>query len=75
MDNMKTEPSLDPLRRVFVPIEKRDMHGVWHFATVDSDRYTRDPTTGVIRRVQPKVNGKRAKKARREVRANKTCRP
>ena len=56
---------LDPLRRVLVPIEKRMTNGNWVFRTSDNVRYIRMDNTGVIRRAQPKVNGKLAKKARR----------
>lgn len=46
---------LDPLHRVFVPIEKRMLDGNWRFRTLDKTQYTRDGKTGVIRRAVPKV--------------------
>jgi hypothetical protein len=60
------KPTLDPLRRVFVPIEKRDVHGRWTFNTSDGERYTRDEH-GVIRNIRVKVNGKVARKMRRRL--------
>lgn len=56
-------PAIDPLRRIIVPIEKRMTDGNLTFQTSDRDRYIRTPD-GVIRRAAPKVNGKRARKAR-----------
>jgi len=61
-----TTPALDPLRRVFIPIEKRNVHGVWTFETTDGERYLRDPNTGVIRSAVVKINGKLARKMRRK---------
>lgn len=54
---------LDPLRRMFVPIEKRMTNGNMTFQTLDKERYYRT-SQGVILRVAPKVNGKKAKKER-----------
>lgn len=62
------KPSIDPLRRVFVPIEKRTPNGTWVFKTTDQTMYFRAPD-GSMRRVQPKVNGKDARRARRLQRA------
>lgn len=58
---------LDPLRRVFVPIEKRMTNGNMTFQTSDKERYYRT-SDGVILRVAPKINGKKAKKERRKLR-------
>lgn len=52
-------PALDPLKRVFVPIEK---HGV--FRTTDREVYVR-LFTGQIVCATPKVRGKAARKADR----------
>ena len=60
-----TTPSLDPLRRVFVPIEKRTLNGTLVFRTMDNQMYCR-LASGSIRRVTPKVNGKVAKRLRRK---------
>ncbi|MFI5222673.1 MAG: hypothetical protein ACHQX3_00260 [Nitrospirales bacterium] len=62
-----TKPPIDPLRRVFVPIEKRMTNGNLTFQTMDREQYIRTPD-GVIRRKKSKVNGKLAKKARRACR-------
>ncbi len=56
---------LDPLRRVFVPIEKKMLNDNWTFKTLDKERYYRT-SAGVILRVAPKINGKRAKKDRQK---------
>ena len=55
---------IDPLRRVFVPIEKRTEKGTLVFRTTDKELYFRAPD-GSIRRAQPKVHGKDARKMRR----------
>ena len=65
------QPPPDLLRRVFVPIEKRNLDGTLSFKTLDGTRYKR-MTNGAIRRVTPKVNGVEARKARAE--ARKQCR-
>lgn len=61
------EPMLDPLRRVFIPIEKRMLDGNWRFRTSDKERYTRNGTTGTVYRADPKPLNKHA---RRRERAN-----
>lgn len=48
----------------FVPTEKRDVSGSMVFKTQDKTEYVRDAQTGTIRRAFPKVNGKKARKAR-----------
>lgn len=58
---------IDPLQRVFVPIEKRMTNGNLTFQTTDHQRYIRS-SDGSIRRSTPKVNGKDAKKARQKCR-------
>lgn len=55
--------SIDPLRRVFIPIEKRTANGTLVFRTHDHEMYAR-LGDGSIRRVTPKVNGKQARKQR-----------
>lgn len=60
-----TEPAIDPLRRVFIPIEKEMLNGDWRFRTTDRRRYTRNGTTGVIRRTDPKPLNKHAKRRAR----------
>jgi hypothetical protein len=60
-------PPIDPLRRVFVPIERRDSHGDLTFRTSDGEKYYRDEH-GVIRHTTVRVNGKLAKKLRRMAR-------
>jgi hypothetical protein len=56
-------PKLDPLRRVLIPIEKKNIYGEKVFKTLDQTTYIRDPYTNQIRRVGPKKFGKAAKKA------------
>ena len=58
------QPSIDPLRRVFVPIEKRTPAGTLVFRTSDKTLYFR-ASDGSIRHSTPKVNGKQARKMRR----------
>lgn len=58
---------IDPLHRVLVPIEGKTSLGVWTFKTVDGDAYYRE-SSGAIRRKNPKVNGKQARRARAAVR-------
>jgi len=55
---------IDPLRRVFIPIEKRNSKGMLVFRTHDKQLYVR-MENGSIRRATPKINGKEARKARR----------
>lgn len=45
-------PSIDPLRRVVVPIERPMLDGHFRFRTQDKRQYVRDAKTGVIRRVR-----------------------
>ena len=46
------------VNRVWIPIER---HGL--FSTHDGERYRRQPISGVITRVTPKVRGKAARRA------------
>jgi hypothetical protein len=64
------KPSIDPLRRVFVPIERKTPAGTWVFRTLDREMYAR-AGDGSIRRVTPKVNGKVARKRRAQQRAQR----
>ncbi len=48
---------LDPLRRVFIPIERRTANGTLVFKTTDGELYAR-LSDGSIRRAHPKVKGK-----------------
>jgi len=57
------QPAIDPLRCVFVPIERNGS-----FRTMDGERYRRNPQTSVIRRATPKVRGKAARKADKRAR-------
>jgi hypothetical protein len=43
--------AIDP-RRVFIPVEKRNLDGSWVFRTLDGEKYRRDEN-GVIRKVVP----------------------
>ena len=52
MDTQDKTPIINPLRRVFVPIERRQLDGTWRFRTQDKQQYERHPVTGVIRRVK-----------------------
>ena len=62
------QKSIDPLRRVFIPVEKRNLDGTYSFKTHDKQSYVR-LEDGSIRRVSPKVNGKVARKSRAKRRA------
>jgi hypothetical protein len=55
---------IDLTRRIFIPIEKRQSDGTVVFKTLDHTQYQRCED-GSIRRIHPKVNGKQAKKLRR----------
>ena len=59
MNTLKTPERIDPLRRIFIPVE--DIHGV--FRTHDGITYRRGRVSGVIRRTTPKVRGKAARRA------------
>ena len=61
---------IDPLRRVFVPIEKKTANGTIVFCTLDKQLYAR-LEDGSIRRATPKMNGKQARKLRAQARARK----
>lgn len=58
---------IDPLRRVFVPIEKRTVAGTWVFRTTDRQLYAR-AGDGSIRRADKKVRGKSARRADKKAR-------
>ena len=60
-------PSLDPLRRVFVPIERRTANGMLVFRTTDKRLYAR-LDNGSIRRAIAKVRGKAARRADKQAR-------
>ena len=60
-------PPLDPLRRVFIPIERRTKNGTIVFKTTDGELYMRH-TDGSMRRVHKKVHGKAARKQRARMR-------
>jgi hypothetical protein len=71
VDTTKKEtPQIDPLRRVFVPREREREDGTHIFRTTDGSRYIRG-VSGAIRREEPKMNGKEARKIRRMLRQNK----
>ena len=61
------QPSIDSLRRVWIPVEKRTANGTPVFRTSDKTLYFRAPD-GSIRHSTPKVNGKMTRKARQETR-------
>lgn len=69
-----TDDQIPADRRVFVPREKRDVDGNWVFRTSDGDRYVRD-ARGTVRRLTPKVNGRRRKKLRMAQRRQKMTDP
>lgn len=64
---MSTQPSetqqIDPLRRVFVPVEKVTAAGTTVFCTSDREVYVR-LSDGSIRNSRKKINGKDVRKAR-----------
>jgi hypothetical protein len=61
--NAAQERPIDPLRRVFIPREAVTPNGTTVFRTMDGDVYCR-LDDGSIRRTNPKVNGKQARKLR-----------
>lgn len=58
------QPPLHPLRRVFIPIERKTSAGTSVFRTTDNEMYCR-ADDGSIRSVNKKMNGKKARKLRR----------
>jgi len=70
MDTQQPKPEIDLLRRVFVPREMRTTKGMMVFRTTDGEVYTR-MFDGSIRRANPKVNGKVAKRERRAKREHR----
>ena len=70
MDVMTKKEEIDPLRRIYEPIEKRKEDGTFVFYTSDKMRYVRG-VDGSIRRSEPKINGKVARRIRRELRETK----
>ncbi len=68
MDTQDKRPSIDPLRRVFLPREGRMSNGDTMLRTVSNDVYIRDAETGVVRSAQRKMNGKQSKRLRARVR-------
>lgn len=68
MDTHKPEkPPLDPLRRVFVPVERRTPNGTTVFKTHDNRVYAR-LEDGSIRRAVRKARGKAARRRDKETR-------
>ena len=67
------KPSIDPLRRVFVPIERVTPNGTTVFGTHDREVYVR-LEDGSIRRARLKLRGKAARKAERRTRREEKCR-
>lgn len=68
MNTIKQEASqIDPLRRVFVPVERKNTDGTYVLRTHDKTTYIRG-ADGVLRRQIPKMNGKDARRARRMMR-------
>ena len=57
------KPPLDPLRRVFVPIEQKTPKGTIVFRTTDNLVYARAQEGGPMYRAIPKVRGKAARAA------------
>lgn len=66
-DAPKETRPLDPLRRVFVPIERKMASGQTVFRTTDQMVYAR-LDDGSIRRAIPKQRGKSARRHDKEVR-------
>ena len=62
MDTPQIKPDLDPLRRVFIPIERTTPNGTTVFKTTDNMLYLRHPLDDSIRRATPKVRGKAARR-------------
>lgn len=58
---------IDPLKRVLVPIERRNLDGTFSFA-LEGQQYTRG-LDGSIRSVNAKINGKKARKLRHLMRS------
>ena len=56
-------PQLDPLRRVFVPLERRTSAGTIVFRTTDKELYCRVDEGMPMQRVNKKIRGKAARRA------------
>ena len=61
------KPEIDPLRRIFIPIEKRTTAGTFVFRTHDNLVYAR-LEDGSVRRAVKKVRGKAARRADKQMR-------
>ena len=61
---------INPLRRVFIPIEKRTSNGTIVFRTTDKQMYVRLADDS-IRRATPKLRGKAARRADKLARRTK----
>lgn len=70
--NTATTEKIDPLKRIFVPIEKRTAAGTLVFRTSDKQVYAR-LDDGSIRRAEKKIKGKAARRADKF--ARHACRP
>lgn len=63
------ELPIDLLRRVFVPIEKRNVLGHWTFRTMDGKRYARDEH-GAIHAAKKTARTKKERRALRSKNAH-----
>lgn len=64
---IEAKPTINPLRRVFIPREIPIAEGGTMLRTTDGQTYRRG-TDGAIRRATPKVSGRAAKRARAKAR-------
>ncbi len=55
------KPIIDPLRRVFIPVEKRTSRGTIVFKTTDGRLYARVDEGMPMCRATPKIRGKKAR--------------
>lgn len=61
MDTQTDKPAIDPLRRVFIPVERVMQNGTIVFRTQDSTVYVRAKEGGPMLRAVPKIRGKKAR--------------
>lgn len=63
MDTQQEKPTIDPARRVLIPIERMTAKGTVVFRTTDNRVYARVEPGAPIHRAIPKTRGKKARAA------------
>ena len=66
-DGTLNQQPINPLQRVFIPIEKRNVLGQLTFQTLDRTKYVRHVSGAFVRAV-PKMRGKAARRAEKQAR-------